>query len=267
MGGVLKLVLVVFALYVLIVALLAVFQTSMIFPRSLVGPAPPLPDRTERLTLDTPDGDVLHGVRIPGRRDDTALLLGFGGNAWNAESMALFLHQHAPDHPVAAFHFRGYAPSTGTPSAQALRDDAVLIHDHIADGAAGVIAVGFSIGGGAAAHLGAMRDVQGVVLVTPFDNLRNVARDSMPWAPVKWLLRHDMDPMGDLRDRALPVAIVAASNDEVIGIARADALISGLKDADRVTLHTARIAARHNDIYSHPEFGGALRAALRHVAP
>lgn len=263
----LKLVLAGFAVYALVVALLAVFQTSIIFPRSLVGPAPPLPDRTERLTLNTPDGDVLHGVRIPGRRDDTALLLGFGGNAWNAESMALFLHQHAPDHPVAAFHFRGYAPSTGTPSAQALRNDAVLIHDNMGDSATGIIAAGFSIGGGAAAYLGAMRDVQGVVLVTPFDNLRNVARDSMPWAPVKWLLRHDMDLMDKLRDRPLPIAILAATHDEVIAPARTEALVSGLQSTGRVALHTARIAARHNDIYSHPEFGGAFRAAIRHIAP
>ncbi|MGY6705669.1 alpha/beta hydrolase [Roseinatronobacter sp.] len=261
-----KLVLVVVALYALVVTCLALFQTAMIFPRALTGPAPPLPDGTARLTLDTADGNTLHGVVIPGLRDDAALLLGFGGNAWNAESMALFLHQHAPDHPVAAFHFRGYAPSTGTPSARALRDDALLIHDHLAPDAAGVIPVGFSIGGGAASYLAARRDVQGLVLVTPFDSLRNVARDSLPWAPVSWLLRHNMDPLSDLRDTRLRIATIAASNDEVIGPARADALVSGLQSSGRAIVQTARIAAGHNDIYSHPDFPPALRAAIAHIS-
>ncbi|MGP9792073.1 hypothetical protein, partial [Roseinatronobacter sp. NSM] len=247
--------------------LLAAVQTSLIFPRGLTGPAPPLPEGTVRLTLQTPDGDVLEGVRIPGRRENAALLLGFGGNAWNAEAMALFLHQHAPDHPVAAFHFRGYAPSTGTPSARALRKDAVLIHDHMASTETGIIAIGFSIGGGAAAHLGAMRDVHGVALLTPFDSLRNVARDSLPWTPVAWLLRHDMTPLDDLHDRPVPVAILAATRDEVIPPARTDALIAGLLSSDSVSLHVARISAGHNDIYSHPDFSAALQAALRHISP
>lgn len=266
MGGVVKLVLVAVALYAVVVTCLALFQTAMIFPRALTGAAPSLPVDTTRMTLTTPDGDTLHGVAIPGRRNDTALLLGFGGNAWNAESMALFLHQHAPDHTVAAFHFRGYAPSTGSPSARALRDDAVLIYDHLAPDAAEVIPVGFSIGGGAAAYLGAHRDVKGLVLVTPFDSLRNVARDSLPWAPVKWLLRHDMDLLADLQGTRLRIAILAATRDEVIPPARTDALVSGLQAPDRAVLQTTRIAAGHNDIYSHPDFSTALRDALRHIA-
>ncbi|MDD7972497.1 hypothetical protein [Roseinatronobacter alkalisoli] len=262
----LKLVLVAFAIYALVIGLLAIFQTSLIFPRALVGPAPSLPGQTERLTLRSADGDELHGVRIPGRRNDTALLLGFGGNAWNAESLALFLHQHAPDHPVATFHFRGYSPSTGTPSAQALRGDAVLIHDVLSDGAPGTIAVGFSVGAGAAAYLGAVRELKGVLLVTPFDSLHNVARGSMPWVPVRWLLRHDMNPLSDLRDRQIPVAILTATGDEVIPPARSEALIAGLMASDSARLHVARIPAGHNDIYSHPEFNAALRAALAHIA-
>jgi len=43
MGGVVKLVLVVVALYALVVTCLALFQTAMIFPRALTGPAPPCP--------------------------------------------------------------------------------------------------------------------------------------------------------------------------------------------------------------------------------
>jgi uncharacterized protein len=132
------------ALYVGLVAVLALGQGALVFPRGAVGAAPSLPAHTQWLQLGR--GDVtLQGVRIAGRQPDLPVLLGFGGNAWNAESMALYLHQIAPDHDVVAYHYRGYAPSTGTPSSAALMADAEAIFD-ATSALQGVIAVGFSIG-------------------------------------------------------------------------------------------------------------------------
>ncbi len=251
-----------------LVLLMAALQTSMLFPRSMVGPAPALPATTERLYLTRADGVTLEGVRIAGHDPARPVLLGFGGNAWNAESLALFLHQIAPDHPVAAFHYRGYAPSTGRPSAAALMTDAEAIHDQLApDAPDGLVAVGFSIGSGVAAHLAQTRPLAGAVLVTPFDALVNVARQSLPWAPVRWLFRHDMRPLDALVQGNTPVAILIAERDEVIPPARAEALVSGLADGGHPAQSVQRIAARHNDIYGHPDFAGALRDAIRSVAP
>ena len=42
---------------------------------------------------------------------------------------AAISHELYPDCDVVAFHYRGYAPSTGSPSAEALIADAPLIHD------------------------------------------------------------------------------------------------------------------------------------------
>ena len=57
------------------------------------------------------------------------LILGFGGNAWNGQDVAEYLHELFPDEDVVAFHYRGYAPSTGSPSAEALIADAPLVYD------------------------------------------------------------------------------------------------------------------------------------------
>jgi uncharacterized protein len=49
-----------------------------------------------------------------------------GGNAWNAEAMVLTLHALFPHRDVVAFHYRGYAPSSGRPGwglAAAIRAD------------------------------------------------------------------------------------------------------------------------------------------------
>lgn len=268
MSFVVKLLFAALALWVVLVASLVLLQGPMLFPRALVGPAPPLPDTSRRLDLTREDGVSLHGVLIRGSNPDLPLLLGFGGNAWNADAVALFLHQVLPEHPVAAFHFRGYAPSTGRPSAQALLNDAEAIHDTLsAGGFETQIAVGFSVGAGIAAHLAAQRPLDGVVLVTPFDSLSAVARQVLPWVPVRLLFRHEMDALESLRAAEVPSALILAARDEVIPPARAEALASGLAESAHPPAFLRRIETTHNAIYSHPDFAPALREAVGALAP
>ena len=102
------------ALYAAAVAAMYLAQTWLLFPTALAGAARiQLPASASRLKAGTPDSEVLAGVRIPaatGARNGRAptLLLGFGGNAWNADAMALYLHGLFPGREVAAFHYRGY---------------------------------------------------------------------------------------------------------------------------------------------------------------
>jgi uncharacterized protein len=246
------------ALYAAAVALVALTQTSVLFPRWAVGPGPDLPAGAERLEIARPGGVVLVGHRLrPALPDPEApLVLGFGGNAWSGAAVALFLAQVLPDHEVVAFDFRGYAPSTGRPSAAALAGDAVAIHDHL--GADRVVAVGFSLGAGPAAHLAAERPLSGVVLVTAFDSLAELARGHYPWAPVRLLLRHRMEPAADLARAGVPVALITAGHDTIIPARRTAALRAALPNL----AFDATIPAGHNDIYTHPDFAEALRAAL-----
>ncbi len=112
------------AVYAVIIAGMYFAQTWLLFPTMLArGSRVQLPASTHRLEVRTPEGERLTGVQIPSQgatADGAQTLLGFGGNAWNAEATALTLHALFPHRDVAAFHYRGYAPSTGTPSARAL---------------------------------------------------------------------------------------------------------------------------------------------------
>ncbi len=254
--------------YLALVLAVALGQGALLFPRAATGPAPDLPAGATALALDLPGGDRLHGQMIPAARGDGAerpLVLGFGGNAWNAAAMALYLHQVLPDHEVASFHFRGYAPSTGRPSAAALLADAVAVHDHLQAraGPRPVVAVGFSIGTGPAAHLAARRALAGVVLVTPFDDLTTVARQHYPFLPVRALFRHSMTPADDLATATAPVALISAARDSIIPPARAQALEDALRGSrpDAVVL-SRQIDAGHNDIHADPTFRAALRDAI-----
>jgi uncharacterized protein len=257
-----KLVLGAVAIYAVLIAAMALAQTALLFPRWMMGPGPDLPARAERLEIERPGGARLVGHRLPPADPDLAsdpeapVILGFGGNAWDGAAVALYLSRVLPGHEVVAFHFRGYGPSTGRPSAAALAEDAVAIHDHL--GAERLVVVGFSIGAGPAAHLAAERPVAGVVLVTAFDSLTALARTHYPWAPVRLFLRHRMEPAADLARAGVPVALISAERDTIVPARRTEALRSAVGNV----VFDATIPAGHNDIYDRADFADALRAAI-----
>ena len=192
------------------------------------------------------------------------LILGFGGNAWNAAAVAEYLHDLFPEAHVAAFHYRGYAPSGGAPGAEALQQDALLVHDFVKARLrpARTVAIGLSIGSGVAPFLAARRPLDGLILVTPFDSLGALAAGHYPWLPVRLLLRHRMEPAAELRGTRLPVAIIAGERDTLVRPARTEALRRAVPN---LVLDRTIAGASHNDIYDRPEFRAAMREALAQV--
>ena len=239
------------------------FQTRLIFPTQDVPDAGPWPRGAKRLSLRTPDGCQLAGIRIP-REKSTAkpiLILGFGGNAWNAQDVAEYLHGLLPDDEIVAFHYRGYSPSEGSPSAKALISDAPLAYDLAVDQVKPhrVVAVGFSIGSGIAAELATTRELDGLILVTPFDSLKAVAQSMLPWLPIGPIFDHEIDAAAALRKVGAPVAIIAAQHDEVVPRARTDAL---REKVQKLVFDRTVPRAGHNDIYARSDFHEAIREAF-----
>ena len=240
---------------------------DVIFPRYAVPSAGPLPRGSQRLQVKAADGETLHGVHI--KPSDNArsrtLVLGFGGNAWNGQDVATYLHELYPEDDVVAFHYRGYRPSTGTPSAEALIADAPEVFDvavkHVRPDR--TIAVGFSIGSGIAATLSKSRKLDGLILVTPFDSLKASAQSLYPWLPVGLFFHHEIDAAAALRKSTVPTAIIGAEHDEIIPRVRTDALraLVGNLAFDRTI-----DGAGHNDIYGRDDFHDAMREALDLVA-
>lgn len=248
-------------LYAGLVLVTALFQTRMLFPAQMAAAnRPPLPSSAERLELTTPDGERLVGTRLGSMSGAKPLLLGFGGNAWNADAVALTLHGLFPNHEVIAFHYRGYPPSSGEPSAKALFADALAIFDHLQqERPRKVVAVGFSIGSGVAANLAHHRTVAGLIMVTPFDSLKALAREHFSWAPTALLLRHHMPTVDLVKDRSTPTALIAAGRDTIVPPRRTEPLRSAIPN---LVLDRTIADAGHNDLYQHPAFAAAMREAV-----
>ena len=255
------------ALYAVIIAGMFFAQTRLLFPTMVAGLAPvQLPRSTQRLHVRTPEGESLSGVRIPSQGATAAAaptLLGFGGNAWNAEATALTLHALFPHRNVVAFHYRGYAPSTGMPSARALFSDSLddLRPPPAGPGGQPILPVGFSIGAAVAAYLARHRPVAGLILVTPFNSLEAVARDLYWGAPVGPLLLNRMPTIEFVRGSNVPTALITAEHDAIVPKPRS----APLRAAIRNLVFERSIDAGHNDLYDHSDFTAAADEALTRV--
>jgi pimeloyl-ACP methyl ester carboxylesterase len=258
--------------YGAVVAVLYAVQDRLLFPTDLaVQTGTPVPADAPRLDVTTTDGETLHGVRLAppaAPMTDRLIIIAFGGNAWNAETAAVYLFNLYPQAEVVAFHYRGYAPSTGRASVDALIADASLIYDKVREdaekqgGNARIVAAGFSIGSGVAVHLARERKLDGLILVTPFDSLAELAKVHFPWVPAAALLKNPMRNGELLRGLDVPTAIIAAEHDEIIPRERSSMMRGAAK---RMVYSRTIKGVGHNDIYESQDFAAAMREALAAV--
>jgi pimeloyl-ACP methyl ester carboxylesterase len=261
-----KLFLILAAVSVGLFALIYSAQTRLIFPTRLAERYQAvLPASAVRLEIETSNGTRLRGVHIPPAfgREGEPVFLGFGGGGGNADRFAEYLHGVFPDSAVVTFHYRGYRPSSGRPSAAALLADAALVHDHLVEtlGYRRVVAVGYSIGSAVAAYLAAQRPLAGLILVAPFDSLKAMAREHYPWAPFGWLLLHRIDTAEYLRGATAPTAVIAAANDTIVPPRRTEPVRRAIPNL----VFDRTIAGADHNLYRHAAFRMALSEALTHL--
>jgi pimeloyl-ACP methyl ester carboxylesterase len=248
--------------YVGVVAMLFFAQDWLLFPGTgLPSERLDRPRAPERLTLPGDDGATLHGMLLRAPDEAADLLIGFGGNAQDAEMLAQDLAVDFPELHTVVFHYRGYGPSTGRPGEAALLADALAIHDALTERLrpARTYAIGISLGSALAAWLSLQRRLAGVLLVTPFDSIEAVAKQSSFWVPVGALLRHRFASIEFMAGNATPAAVIAAEQDRVVRPARTQALVESLPN---LVFYRVLAGAAHNTLYQLPAYGEALKDAL-----
>ena len=187
-------------------------------------------------------------------------LLYFGGNG---EDLGADLHEFEQAFPGRAVYFmnyRGYGGSTGVPREAALIADAQATYDVIRKTHEKIAVMGRSLGTGVAVALATTRQVEKVVLVTPYDSIASVAAERYPWAPVRWLIKDDYDSVKRMPAVQAPVLVIIAEHDESIPRAHTDALVAAVPKALR---HSVVIAnGTHNDLGDYQQYLATVRDFL-----
>ena len=263
--------------YVGLCAVLYLLQESLIFPRQPLADGArnavrELPGVTE-IEVAAQDGTRLHGwLRRPGGENagdvpPRGLVIYFGGNAEEVSGLMSDAAQLAP-WPVAAVNYRGYGLSEGRPSEAALAADAVAVYDRLAADAGAdpkrIVVFGRSLGSGVAVQLAASRPVRAVILVSPFDSLRSIARRQYPIVPVSLLLKHPFDSLARAPGIEAPLLVLAGERDRLIPPAfsrRLHDAWSGPKRWEPIP------GAGHDDIHTRRRYWPAMREFLASLAP
>ena len=271
-GTLLPLLLIAAVAYVGVCALLYLLQDRLIFypqplPDSMRRAVAALPG-TEEIEVEAMDGTRLHGwLRHQSAASARGLVIYFGGNAEEVSGQILDAAELAP-WSVAAFNYRGYGRSEGGPSEAALVSDALVIYDLLAAHAdideERIVVLGRSLGSGVAVPLAAKRPVHGLILVSPFDSLRNIAKKTYPFVPVEPLLRHPFDSIALASQVSVPLLVLAGERDQLIPPAHSRRLADAWAEAHRFELLPG---ADHNDIHAAPRYWPAMREFLASLPP
>jgi pimeloyl-ACP methyl ester carboxylesterase len=201
--------------------LLYLLQDKMIF-----FPQPTLPGNQTRYAgsqLRLQHGNVtLTGWFFKGEiGPNNPLIIYYGGNAEDVSLNFDDLERFAAESFIF-MNYRGYGGSDGKPSETALLADALFVIDHMVAiervDPRHIVLMGRSLGSGVAVQVAANRPVGGVILVTPFDSLVNVAKAHYPIFPVKWLLKHRFDSARLAPGIDVPALFLTANRDQVVPI-------------------------------------------------
>jgi fermentation-respiration switch protein FrsA (DUF1100 family) len=211
--------------YVLVLALVRMFESRLIFfpdyPSRLDGDWHPRGLNVEDVWLTASDGVKLHAWWIPDERARFTFLA-FHGNASNIANRApTYEFLHGTHVNVLALEYRGYGRSEGKPNEAGVYRDAEAAYDYLVNSKGidrrTIISFGQSLGTAVATHLATRRQVAGVVLEAPFPSASRVARKIFWFLPGLSLLTYgQFDTRTRLREIHAPVLIVHCSQDPVI---------------------------------------------------
>lgn len=175
-------------------------------------------ERTEVLSFETDDGEVLYGwyCRAP---HPIASALYCHGNTGNLSNTAHVMpHLLDAGINVLLFDYRGFGRSSGSPSLSGIIADGVTaarLHEKIRPKNLPSILYGYSLGGAIAAQIIRRHPFDGLILQSTFTNLPDIARVTFPRLPLHLISGRLFDTMKVVRNLTVPLLIVHGSTDEV----------------------------------------------------
>ncbi|MGB5964625.1 MAG: alpha/beta hydrolase [Sulfurimonadaceae bacterium] len=188
-------------------------------------------------------------------------LIYFGGNAENVAYNIDDFRVMFPEHTVYLLNYRGYGGSSGSPHEAGFQSDALLAYDHFSKRHSSVSVMGRSIGAAVATYLASKRDIEKLVLVTPFDSAVNVGKKFYPFFPIDLILQERLDAAGMASEITIPTLIVAAADDEIIPSESTGNLLKAFAntEVEFVSLE----GTGHNTVQLHPDYKKTIAGFIR----
>jgi len=240
--------------YVAMCFLLFIFQRQMIYlPTSEVS----VPG-VAHTVLDTGEVRIKVWTLNPGKEK---ALIYFGGNAENVAYNIDDFRTLFSDRTVYLINYRGYGGSSGSPHEEGFYSDALFAYDHFKKEHTALSVMGRSIGGAVATYLTSKRDIEKLILVTPFDSAVNVGKKLYWFFPMELILRERLDSAGRADKITTDTLIIVAGNDRIIPYEHTHNLVQAFTKT-RVEVATLDDTG-HNTVHLHPDYKKIIAAFMR----
>ena len=229
-----RLVVLLLAGYAAVCAILYLVQGHLIFFRQPLL-LEPRGDGVRPVDVDR--GDVTLRGWIVNPDSDGPLVIYFGGNAEELSTVVdVFARLQAT---TVLVNYRGYGASEGSPSAAKLVADAgalvAMMRQRLGEGR-DLILFGRSIGAGIAVLATRAAGVDALILMSPYRSLARLAKRQVPFVPVRWLFKHDIDAQAALETMPSRVLVLYGEPDYIIPSSESRAFIELLGNAPQVVV-------------------------------
>jgi pimeloyl-ACP methyl ester carboxylesterase len=174
----------------------------------------------DTLTLKMNDQTKIYGfISKDSATTQTPLIVYFGGNAEEV-SHIMSKKRFFPKHKMVFMNYRGYGLSEGEVSEKSMFSDAIEIYDKLKlfknVDSSNIFVIGRSIGTGVATYLSLQRKTRATILITPYENMIDVASEKYPFVPISLLIKHRFESDSYAPKITSPMFSLIATNDEII---------------------------------------------------
>ena len=172
------------------------------------------------LFFPSANGNLLHGWFVPGSGNGIWLWFhGNGGNIGHRVIELALLHQRLAV-SVLIFDYQGYGRSQGKPSELGTYQDARAALNRLrqfkGEDSGPVVYYGHSLGTAIAVKLAVEHTPTGLVLVSPFTSISDMAGRAFPWLPVSSLVKGHYDTLSLIPKVGSPVLVLHGEDDELV---------------------------------------------------
>ncbi len=124
------------------------------------------------------------------------------------------------DWSVLFVNYRGYGASDGRPSEARMLADALAVYDYLIArpdvDRDKIVIMGRSLGTGVATYLATQRPAVGVILVSPYDSVLQLAQAKLTCFPVERILNNRYEAITHAPEAKLPLLALLAERDRMI---------------------------------------------------
>lgn len=225
-------------------------QRSLLYfppPRSLANNAP-------TIAFPVDGAELLITVRA---RNGPKALVYFGGNGEDVSYSLPTLVAAFPEHALYLMNYRGYGGSSGKPSEAAIVADSLALFDKVHAEHSDIVVMGRSLGSGVAIHLAIQRQVSGLVLVTPYNSIQELAARRYPLFPVRLLVLDKFESWKYAPRITIPTLVIAAEHDYTVPGWSTELLLTHFQSG--VATLSVIPGTGHNTISESPEYIALLK--------